>query len=293
MNEMLHEINTGSVQVAGVSNQISTGAQTLAQGATEQASTIAELSQTIDDVAIESQQTTELAKQASSFVDGIKQNAEEGTQKIELMMRSIQEINEATHAIEKVIKDIDDIAFQTNILALNAAVEAARAGEAGKGFAVVADEVRNLAAKSAESAKNTATLIESTIRKAATGAENADKTVASLTEIIAGINQSVQFLSEISISSEKQSVALTQVSEGVDMVSTVVQQNSATSQEAAAASEELNSQAIVLQNLVSEFKLQDLSSLGVTKPADTRNAYANHQAPQEMNFHEWSDNGKY
>ena len=183
-------------------------------------------------------------------------------------MRSIQEIHEAARSIEEVIKDIDDIAFQTNILALNAAVEAARAGEAGKGFAVVADEVRNLAAKSAESAKNTAELIESTIKKAAAGAESADETVASLTEIMEGISRSVQFLAEISKSSEHQSGALAKVSSGIEQVSTVVQQNSATAEESAASSEELTAQAEMLHELVSRFRLKENNAADRRLPAD-------------------------
>jgi methyl-accepting chemotaxis protein len=286
MNDMLHEISGGTERVSSVSEQISSGAQMLAQGAMEQSSTIVELSRAIESVTSQSRQSTELAQQATVFVENIRQNAEDGTQKMELMMRSIQEINEAARSIEKVIKDIDDIAFQTNILALNAAVEAARAGEAGKGFAVVADEVRNLAGKSAESATNTAALIESTIHKAATGAENADETVTSLTEIIAGINQSVQFLTQILESSENQSTALAQVSSGIDQVSTVVQQNSATAEESAASGEQLTSAAAILQQLVARFRLKmDAEAPEVPMP------YASDE--MDMDFEQVDDPANY
>ncbi len=256
LNDMLLDISGRTEHLSSVSHQISDGAQTLAEGATEQAATVVQLSRTIDTVSSQSQQNTELAQQAASFANQIKLNAEDGSHKMEQMVQSMRDVNEASHSIEKVIKDIDDIAFQTNILALNAAVEAARAGQHGKGFAVVAEEVRNLAAKSAESAKSTALLIESSIEKAEAGAKIADDTLAALMEIVSGINDSVSFLNEISASSERQSEALTQVNDGIDQVSTVTQQNSATAQESAAASHELTTQASMLQKLVSRFRLK-------------------------------------
>ncbi len=257
LNDMLHDINGRTAQVTDVSKQIAAGSQSLAQGATEQAATVVELSKTMGEVSTQSQQNTELAQQAAAFANDIKQNAEDGSKKMEQMMQSIQEVSDASRSIEKVMKDIDDIAFQTNILALNAAVEAARAGEHGKGFAVVADEVRNLAAKSAESAKNTAHMIESSIQKSEAGVKIANETVAALMEIVDGINESVRFLMEISDSSANQSSAISQVNDGIDQVSMVVQQNSATAEESAAASEQLTAQAQMLQQLVERFKLKE------------------------------------
>lgn len=256
LNEMLLDISGRTSHLSSVSTQISDGAQVLAEGATEQASTVVQLSNTIDQISVQSQQNTELAQQAASFANQIRANAEDGSSKMELMVQSMKDVNEASHSIEKVIKDIDDIAFQTNILALNAAVEAARAGTHGKGFAVVAEEVRNLAAKSAESAKSTALLIESSIQKAEVGAKIADDTLEALMEIVSGINDAVGFLNEISSSSERQSEALSQVNDGIEQVSTVTQRNSATAQESAAASHELTVQANMLQSLVSRFKLK-------------------------------------
>jgi methyl-accepting chemotaxis protein len=172
------------------------------------------------------------------------------------MMTAVKDINVASQSINKVIKVIDDIAFQTNILALNAAVEAARAGQHGKGFAVVAEEVRSLAAKSAEAAKDTGGLIANSMEKAELGARIADDTAASLVEIVSGINESSQIVTEIAKSSEEQSLGIAQINRGIDQVAQVVQQNSATAEESAAASEEMSGQANMLEELVSQFKLK-------------------------------------
>ena len=172
------------------------------------------------------------------------------------MMSAVKDINQASQSIEKVIKVIDDIAFQTNILALNAAVEAARAGQHGKGFAVVAEEVRSLAAKSAEAASNTGDLIENTIAKANLGFSIANETAVSLKEIVDGINHNAEIMERISQSSEEQSSSIEQINDSIDQVAQVAQQNSATAEQSSAASEQMSSQSQVLEDMLSQFRLK-------------------------------------
>ena len=255
MNDMFGEINTASSQVTMGSAQISDGAQMLASGATEQAATLEEISASISDIANKAKENTERTANASGLAGTIMQNAEKGNKQMEQMISAVNEINNANQNISKVIKAIDDIAFQTNILALNAAVEAARAGSAGKGFAVVAEEVRNLAAKSAESAKDTSSLIANSMEKAQLGTQIASATAESLREIVSGITQSNEIIAEIAASSEQQNIAINQINTAVSGVTQVVQQNSATAEQSAAASQEMSGQASMLENLMAQFKL--------------------------------------
>ncbi|MCL2046846.1 MAG: methyl-accepting chemotaxis protein [Oscillospiraceae bacterium] len=261
LNLMFGEINHSTQQVSQGARQIANGAQTLAQGSTEQAASIQELSNSISEIAKKTRENADVAMQTAELADAIKMSAERGTFQMDEMISAVKEITEASNSISKVIKVIDDIAFQTNILALNAAVEAARAGVHGKGFAVVAEEVRNLAAKSAEAAKETGMMIQDSMDKAEVGAKIAEETAASLTEIVTGINESSMMIFGIASSSENQSMEIMHINEGIDQVTQVVSQNSATAEESAAASEEMSSQSMVLQELISQFKLKSMGFL--------------------------------
>ncbi|MCL2077727.1 MAG: methyl-accepting chemotaxis protein [Oscillospiraceae bacterium] len=256
MNDMFGEINSSSSQVDSGAKQIADGAQSLSQGSTEQAASIEQLSSSVSEIAGQTKVNAEMAEKAASLSEVIKGNAEKGNRQMDEMMEAVRDINTASQNISKVIKVIDDIAFQTNILALNAAVEAARAGQHGKGFAVVAEEVRNLAAKSAEAAKETGDMIQNSMEKAELGSRIASETAVSFTEISQGINESSQIVSEIAKSSKEQSMGISQINIGIDQVAQVVQQNSATAEESAAASEEMSGQSAMLQELISQFKLK-------------------------------------
>ena len=260
LNSMFEEINTASSQVSTGSHQVADGAQALAAGSTEQAASVEELSSSIAEVADRTKDNASKATQAAQLANKIKGSAEKGSEQMDDMMKSVKDINEASQSISKVIKTIDDIAFQTNILALNAAVEAARAGQHGKGFAVVAEEVRNLSAKSAQAAKDTESLIADSMLKAEHGVKVAAETASSLTDIVNGVSESTALVTEIARASEEQSMSIPQINIGIDQVAKVVQQNSATAEESAAASEEMSSQSAVLQELISQFQLKNGSA---------------------------------
>ena len=256
LNELFFEINQASTQVHAGARQIADGAQSLAQGSTEQAATVQQLSAAISQIAQKTKENASMAGRAANLAGNIKMSAEKGSAQMDEMMVAVKEINQSSQSISKVIKVIDDIAFQTNILALNAAVEAARAGQHGKGFAVVAEEVRNLAAKSAEAAKDTSGLIASSMEKAELGAKIAEETASSLVEIVSGINESNQLVNDIALSSEEQSHGISEVNSGIDQVAAVVQMNSATAQESAASSIELSGQSDVLEDVIGRFNLK-------------------------------------
>jgi len=256
LNTMFIEINSSTGQVTTGSNQIAESAQSLAQGSTEQAASIEQLSASISEIARKTKDNADLAERAADLAHTIKDTAEDGSRQMNEMISAVKDINQASQSINKVIKVIDEIAFQTNILALNAAVEAARAGAAGKGFAVVAEEVRNLAAKSAEAAKDSGGLIQDSMDKAELGSRIAADTASSLAKIVSGINESDLIAADIARSSQSQSEEIKQITEGIDQVAQVIQQNSAVAEENAAASEQMSSQSIFLNDLIAQFKLK-------------------------------------
>ncbi|MEF9941320.1 MAG: methyl-accepting chemotaxis protein [Lachnospiraceae bacterium] len=259
LSDALAQINQSSEQVSSGSDQVSSGAQELSQGATEQASSVEELAATITEIAGQIKETADHALTARQKSDDAGNEVAKSNDKMHNLIDAMNEISTSSQEIGKVIKTIEDIAFQTNILALNAAVEAARAGAAGKGFAVVADEVRNLASKSAEAAKGTTALIEGSVAAVAKGTQLADDTAQSLLIVVEGTKEVGEIISEISNASNEEAQSIAQVTQGVDQISSVVQTNSATAEESAAASEELSGQAQILKDLVSRFKLKDES----------------------------------
>ena len=256
LNDTMLQISQSSSQVAGGADQVSNGAQALAQGATEQASSVQELAATIDEISNKVSQNADSARQASKAASSVSVKMDVSKEKMQQMTHAMGDISSCSSEIGKIMKIIEDIAFQTNILALNAAVEAARAGNAGKGFAVVADEVRNLANKSREASENISALIENSLKAVENGTQIADDTAQSLIQAVNDVNKMAGIIEQISEASSDQADSIAQLTVGIDQISNVVQTNSATAEESAAASEELSSQSQIMKSLVGRFQLK-------------------------------------
>ncbi len=276
-NDLLGSIAAAAEQVALGSGQVSNSSMSLSQGATEQASTVQQLTASVEEISSQTNLNAQNADEASGFALTAKSNANTGNSQMKEMLSAMDAINTASGSIYKIIKVIEDIAFQTNILALNAAVEAARAGQHGKGFAVVAEEVRTLAARSSKAASETTELIEDSIRKVDAGTKIAKETAEALNQIVHEVENMAGLVDSIARASKEQALGIEQINQGIIEVSQVVQTNAATAEEGAAASEELSEQAAHLKTIVGVFKLK--TAAGASLEAGVKTAGQDHPLP--------------
>ncbi len=267
INQALVQVNTSVNEVSGGTTQIADASQNLSQGATETAASLEEISASATEIGQQAKANAETATQANQLAASAKTAAETGSQRMQGLNSSMVAITESSAQIAKIIKTIDDIAFQTNILALNAAVEAARAGRHGKGFAVVAEEVRSLAARSAKAARETADLIEGSKNRVDEGNRMAKETAEALSEIVGGIVKVGDLVGEMAAASNEQAQGIAQISQGLSQIDQVTQQNTATAEETAAAAEELSGQADELRALIAQFKLKGVTASSMPSAA--------------------------
>ncbi|MCK4624599.1 MAG: hypothetical protein KAV00_04755, partial [Phycisphaerae bacterium] len=260
LDEALSQVAGSVEQIAEASGQISSGSQTLAQGASEQAASIEEMTSSVEEMSSMTKQNAANANEAKNLATGTRTSADKGTEAMGRMSDAINEIKKSSDETAKIVKTIDEIAFQTNMLALNAAVEAARAGEAGKGFAVVAEEVRNLAQRSAEAARNTSDMIEGAVKNADGGVSISKEVDQQFGEITEGIRKVNDLVGEIAAASNEQAQGIEQINVAVGQMDQVTQASAANAEESAAAAEELNAQAEELRNMAGAFDLSNVSA---------------------------------
>ncbi len=266
------ELREASEQVVAASSQVSTAAQSLSQGATEQAASLEESSASMEEMGSMTHQNAEHAGEAARLMAQVDQQVLDSNRMLQEMVTSMAAIQESSGKVSKIIKTIDEIAFQTNILALNAAVEAARAGEAGMGFAVVADEVRSLAQRAAQAARDTASLIEESSTSAQEGSEKVQRVAASIGQFTESVAKVKAIADGVSAASQQQAQGIHQVTTAIQQMEKVTQTTAATAEESAAASEELNAQAEMSMQLVErlEAMVGRAQGSGVARPLKTR-----------------------
>lgn len=257
MAETIKGIQRVSDEVSSAAEQVASSSNELADGATNQAAVVEELTATVAGVAEQVESNSQSAKQISSRVGNLGEAISESNSKMQEMVASMNDINEASNEIDKIIATINEIASQTNLLALNASIEAARAGEAGKGFAVVANQVNLLADQSAKAAKESAVLIETSVRAVKKGMTIADETATQLEEVAGSSKMITEEVTDIADTLEQQTAEIKQINEGIEQINDVVQTNSATSQECAAASQQMSSEAENLREMIRRFKVAD------------------------------------
>jgi methyl-accepting chemotaxis protein len=257
-SEIILQIKTSSDQMLQSSTQLSESSQTLAMGSSQQASSTEQITSALTQIEAQSVQNSDLALSASNLSKDVYKNAQRGSEEMNGLQNSMDELNTSSEKISKIVKEIEIIAFQTNILALNAAVEAARSGQHGKGFNVVATEIRNLAIRSSNSAKETSSLIEETIQKIKEGTKISSRTSDTLKTIVNGVTTLTELVGAISVSSEEQKLGISQINLGINEISLVTMSNAAASEQMASASEELTGQAVSFNEMVSGFKLKEI-----------------------------------